>query len=181
MSKVKLFISLQVFVIIFFITSCKKIKEKNETVIFKKDISFLFSKGQQLFIDINNDKIYDFKCLSIPFGNRFRKVIIPINAKNKISDHSKILEKGVVINENIFLSNEFDFNKLGASKESIINNKYIGVQFEAEGFMHYGWIKFSLEPKDYKNLNTPIYYQKIKLNIHETAYNLNYDKQIVIN
>ena len=144
---------------------------KNTIVVIDTDKTFIFSKGQDQLIDINNDNIPDFKCTSKPSGNRFHQLIVPLDKKNKIIRSKDILKTEELIDDHIVFSEQFNFNDLGNGEHADITNKYIGVKFQINNYSHYGWIKFSSYVKGNTTKNTPIYYQKIVFHIQETAYN----------
>ena len=107
-------------------------------------------------------------------------MIVPIGEGNKISGTHHIFNKGQTISANSNLSNRFDFNELGIGKNAFHSNKYLAVEFKINNCTHFGWIKFSSKADGGKNSNTPIYYHKITLSIHETGYNQAYNQPIII-
>lgn len=163
--------------------SCKTFKSSGEGTIkiLKKEKVFTYSGGKEELIDINNDKIPDFKCMSERAGNRSRKLIVPIGKKNKIVGSKSVLEVGQSVSKETPFADRFDFNNLGNGANAFLMNKYLGVQFKIKNRTHYGWIKFSSNADGTKTSNTPIYYHKITIDIHETGYNQSANKSVKIN
>lgn len=153
----------------------------NSIIILNQSKTFTYSRGQNQLIDINNDNIPDFKCVSKPAGNRFHQLIVPLDKKNRILRSSDIMNANELIDHNTAFSEQFNFNDLGNGQDADITNKYIGVKFQINNCSHYGWIKFSSKVNNDTANNTPIYYQKIVFHIQETAYNKRCEKPLKTN
>ena len=97
----------------------------DNTIIHNQTIAFTYQSNTEEFIDINNDQINDFKCISERAGNRIRKLIVPIGTENKIISTDKILGIGKIIDKHKTFSDRFDFNDLGAGSNAHLDHKFI--------------------------------------------------------
>ncbi|MFK7799369.1 MAG: hypothetical protein AB8E82_18100 [Aureispira sp.] len=144
---------------------------KDSTIRIAKRLQFSYTEDGEALLDINKDGTPDFKCMATPAGNRMNKLIVGLDADNKIGTTQHILALGDTVNAAIDFADQFNFNSIGDAGDAYFNHRYFPVYFKANGCRHYGWIKFSSDPKAYPGSTTPVYYHNIKLSIHGTGYN----------